>query len=79
MTNGRVPNNLHAFRRSDVVDYSEGYLNLKRMVDEIWQAIMENDMTRARDLCAATVVEARLLRHQIGIQSEGQHGSDGQN
>lgn len=36
-------------------------------------------MTRARDLCAATVVEARLLRHQIGIQSEGQHGSDGQN
>ena len=61
-----------------MVDYSEGYLNLKRMVDEIWQAIMENDTTRARDICAATVVEARLLRHQIGIQSEGRHGSDGQ-
>jgi len=56
-----------------VVDYSEGYLNLKRMVDEIWQAIMDNDMERARDICAATVVEARLLRHQIGLQSESRH------
>ena len=73
MTNGRAPNNPHAFRRSDVVDYSEGYLNLKRMVDEIWQAIMENDM-----ICAATVVEARLLRHQIGIQSEDRNDSDKQ-
>ena len=78
MTNGRAPNNPHAFRRSDVVDYSEGYLNLKRMVDEIWQAIIKNDMTRARDICAATVVEARLLRHQIGIQSEGRNDSDKQ-
>ena len=61
-----------------MVDYSEGYLNLKRMVDEIWQAIMANDMGRARDICAATVVEARMLRHQIGIQSEGRYGGGGQ-
>jgi hypothetical protein len=75
MTNGRAPNNQHAYRRWDVVDYSEGYLNLKRMVDEIWQAILDNDTTRARDICAATVVEARLLRHQIGLQSEKQNVS----
>lgn len=59
-----------------MVDYSEGYLNLKQIVDEIWQALMDNDTTLARDRCAAAVVEARLLRHQIGIQSEGSHGSD---
>ena len=78
MRSGLVPSNQHAYRRWDVVDYSEGYLNLKRMVDEIWQAIMANDMARARDICAATVVEARMLRHQIGIQSEGRHGGGGQ-
>jgi hypothetical protein len=61
----------------DVVDYSEGYLNLKRMVDEIWHAILDNDMTRARDICAAAAVEARLLRHQIGLQSEKKHDSQG--
>ena len=77
MRSGRAPNNQHAYRRWDVVDYSEGYLNLKRMVDEIWQAIMANDMTRARDICAATVVEARLLRHQIGLQSENRHDNQG--
>ena len=77
MINGRAPNNPHAFRRSDVVDYSEGYLNLKRMVDEIWQAIMDNDTTRARDICAAAAVEARLLRHQIGLQSENRHDNQG--
>jgi len=52
-----------------VVDYSEGYLNLKRMVDDIWRAIMENDTARARELCSAATVEARLLRHQLGLQS----------
>ena len=77
MRSGRAPNNQHAYRRWDVGDYSEGYLNLKRMVDEIWQAIMANDMTRARDICAATVVEARLLRHQIGLQSENRHDNQG--
>lgn len=78
MRSGLVPSNQHAYRRWDVVDYSEGYLNLKRMVDEIWQAIMANDLGRARDICAATVVEARMLRHQIGIQSEGRYGGGGQ-
>lgn len=53
-----------------MVDYSEGYLNLKQIVDEIWEAMMANDPIRARDLCAAVVVEARLLRHQIGIQHD---------
>lgn len=77
MKSGRAPNSQHAYRRWDVVDYSEGYLNLKRMVDEIWQAILDNDMVRARDICAAASVEARLLRHQIGLQSENRHDNQG--
>jgi len=77
MRSGRAPSNQHVYRRWDVVDYSEGYMNLRRMVDEICQAIMANDMTRARDICAATVVEARLLRHQIGLQSENRHDNQG--
>ena len=32
-----------------MVDYSEGYLNLKQIVDEIWEAMMANDPIRARD------------------------------
>ena len=58
-----------------MVDYSEGYLNLKRMVDDIWRAIMENDFNQARDLCAAATVEARLLRHQLAIQHDSQRES----
>lgn len=53
-----------------MVDYSEGYLNLKRMVDEIWTAVLDNDTDRARDLCSAITVEARLLRHQLSLQNE---------
>ena len=55
-----------------MVDYSEGYLNLKRMVDQIWQAIMDDDMPRAKELCISATAEARLLHHQIGLQSDAQ-------
>lgn len=55
-----------------MVDYSEGYINLKQMVDRIWIAIMDNDMARARELCTAATTEARLLGHQIGLQSDAQ-------
>ena len=58
-----------------MVDYSEGYLNLKQIVDEIWEAMMANDPIRASDQCAAVVVEARLLRHQIGIQHDSRSQS----
>lgn len=53
-----------------MVDYSEGYLNLKRMVDEIWDATNNKDFDRARELCSAITVEARLLRHQLSLQHE---------
>jgi hypothetical protein len=48
---------------------------VKQIVDERWEAMMANDPTRARDLCAAVVVEARMLRHQIGIQHDSSNQS----
>lgn len=53
-----------------MIDYVEGYLKLKRLVDDIWQAISDRDVTRARELCSDAVVEARMLRQQITLQDE---------
>lgn len=53
-----------------MIDYAEGYLKLKGLVEDIWQAIMDRDMQRARELCSDATVEARMLRQQITIQDE---------
>lgn len=51
-----------------VVDYSGPYLELKRLVDAIWQAVLEQRFDEARALCDLAVVEARLMKAQIGVQ-----------
>jgi hypothetical protein len=53
-----------------MIDYAEGYLKLKGLVEDIWQAIMDRDMQRARELCSDATVEARMLRQQITLQDE---------
>ena len=53
-----------------MVDYSEGYLNMKRLVDEVWKLILTNKFSEARALCDKIVVEARLTKAQIGVQHE---------
>ena len=54
-----------------VVDYSGPYLALKRLVEEVWQAVLEQRFDDARAMCDLAVVEARLMKAQIGVQ----HGS----
>lgn len=54
-----------------MIDYSEGYLALKRLVDEVWEAILEHRYGDARALCDQIVVEARLTKAQIGVQTRG--------
>ena len=51
-----------------MIDYSEGYLELKRLVDDVWQALLEQRYADARELCSDMVVTARLTRAQIGAQ-----------
>jgi hypothetical protein len=53
-----------------MIDYSEGYLNLKRMVEELWAATNERNFMRARELCSDITVEARMLRNQLVIQDD---------
>lgn len=53
-----------------MVDYVEGYLELKRQVDEVWKLILENKFAEARRACDQIVVEARLTKAQIGAQHE---------
>ena len=57
-----------------VVDYSGPYLELKRLVDEVWQAVLEQRFDEARTLCEAAVVEARILKAQIGAQHGPREG-----
>jgi hypothetical protein len=53
-----------------VVDHSGPYLELKRLVDEIWQTLLRNEFQQARDLCDHAVAEARLLKAQIEVDRE---------
>ena len=53
-----------------MVDYSEGYLKLKRMVEDLWLATNERDFMRARELCSDIAVEARMLRNQLVLQDD---------
>jgi hypothetical protein len=53
-----------------MVDYSEGYLKIKQLVDQVWQLILEQRFAEARALCDEIVVEARLTKAQIGAQHE---------
>jgi hypothetical protein len=51
-----------------VVDYSGPYLELKRLTDQVWQAVLEQRFDDARALCDLAVVEARILKAQIAVQ-----------
>jgi hypothetical protein len=57
-----------------VVDYSGPYLELKRLVDAVWQAVLEQRFDDARALCDLAVVEARLMKAQIGVQHGPREG-----
>jgi hypothetical protein len=57
-----------------VVDYSGPYLELKRLVDAVWQAVLEQRFDEARAMCDSAVVETRLLKAQIGAQHGPREG-----
>jgi hypothetical protein len=53
-----------------MTDYSEGYLNLKKLVGDLWEALNNGEHGQARVICDCIVVEARLTKAQIGAQTE---------
>jgi len=57
-----------------VVDYSGPYLELKRLVDAVWQAVIEQRFDEARAMCDLAVVEARIMKAQIGAQHGPREG-----
>jgi hypothetical protein len=57
-----------------MVDYSEGYLQMKRLVDEVWALVLQKKYSEARALCDSIVVEARIVKAQIGVQHPKETG-----
>jgi soluble cytochrome b562 len=57
-----------------MVDYSEGYLEMKRQVDLVWKLLLENRFAEARAACDMVVVEARMTKAKIGAQHDDQQG-----
>jgi hypothetical protein len=55
---------------SEVIDYSEGYLSLKAMIADFWQAVLDEDIPKAKEICTEISVTARLLRQQLSVQHE---------
>jgi hypothetical protein len=51
-----------------MTDYSEGYLGMKKLVDQVWALILQQRFAEARALCDEIVVTARLTKAQIGVQ-----------
>ena len=60
-----------------MVDYSEGYLEMKRQVDLVWKLLLENRFAEARAACDMVVVEARMTKAMIGAQRPKETGHDG--
>lgn len=54
-----------------MVDYSEGYLEMKKLVDQVWSLILDQKFAEARALCDEIVVTARLTKAKIGAQHDG--------
>ena len=66
-----------------MIDYSEGCTDLKRMVDDLWKAMIDNRYAEAKELCNEIVVMARLTRaqierwrHALHMQVERQRGGN---
>lgn len=55
-----------------MIDYAEGHHQLKKLVDQVWQLLLEQRFAEARALCDEIVVEARLTKAQIGVQHDDQ-------
>ena len=52
-----------------MIDYSEGHLLMKRLVQELYEACIGQEYLKARELCDQIVVTARMTRAQITIQN----------
>lgn len=51
-----------------MVDYAEGVLELRRLIEALHRSLLEKDVVTARDVCAQIVAEARLVDKQIVVQ-----------
>jgi hypothetical protein len=51
-----------------MIDYSEGYTDMKRLVDDLWQALIHKRFDEATEVCNNIIAAARLTRAQIEIQ-----------
>ncbi len=52
-----------------MIDYIEGVLRLEKMVKKLHEQLLHNQYINARETCSQITTEARLVYHQIRIQS----------
>lgn len=57
-----------------MIDYSEGYTDMKRLVDDLWRALIDKRFDDATQVCNNIIAAARLTRAQIEIQSSSMKG-----
>lgn len=56
-----------------MIDYSEGYTDMKCLVNELWEALIDKRFDEATEVCNNIIAAARLTRAQIEIQSRKTH------
>lgn len=54
----------------NVVDYAEGIIKLKRLINDTERAVLEHDWDRASRNLLESVVELRLLRANVELVKE---------
>jgi len=59
-----------------MIDYAESHHRMKKLVDQVWQLLLQQQFSEARALCDTIVVEARLTKAQIAAQHPKETGHE---
>ena len=58
-----------------MLDWAEGHHVLKRLTNQLYEAMLSGQFEKAKQICDEMIVEARLTKAKIGVQSDDQQGS----
>lgn len=53
-----------------MLDWAEGQQRMRLLTKELYDALLWREFAKAKEICDAIVVEARLTKAQIGVQEE---------
>ena len=53
-----------------MIDYSEGYLKMKRQLADLWEALNAGRHDDAKELCIRLSVEARMIYQHLSMKEK---------